>query len=100
MKKVKVYETSLMYKHIMHEVSKKDFDSVFSYLIPKSPAKKMTNTFSLIEILKDAYNQGIQTEEFVETLKGAIRMHFQEMCDEGLIHQTGKKRVTQIRKSD
>jgi hypothetical protein len=99
MKKIKDYESSLMYKFVMSQIEDGKIDSAFSYLIPKPPTKKDTKTFSLIEILKDAYGQGNQTEEFIETLKGAVRMYFQEMCDEGLIHQTGKKRIAQIKKS-
>lgn len=61
--------------------------------------KKHTKTISLLEILKQAYEEeNADSKEFIETLRGAVRMYFQEMCDEGLIHQSTIKNITGIGK--
>ncbi|MBP6904816.1 MAG: hypothetical protein KBB91_02045 [Candidatus Pacebacteria bacterium] len=93
--KVKQYESSIMYRNIISTIEDGDLKQALEYLtVP--PTKKQTSTISLIEILKQAHEEGINSEEFVETLKGAVRMYYQEMCDEGLIQQSTLKDITGI----
>ncbi|MBP6856680.1 MAG: hypothetical protein KBC42_00245 [Candidatus Pacebacteria bacterium] len=95
-KKIKQYEKSIMYRTVIGSICDGKIAEAFSFLaIPTT--KKESTTVSLIEILKQAFEQGAVSDEFTETLQGVVRMYFQELCDEGLINQFKFGNITEIK---